>query len=68
MNGQQKRRPKPWVGIIITFAITGIAIIDQIKTGSVDRWTLGALLVLAFFWAGHSVDRALDRIVGRWFG
>ena len=49
--------PRPWVAITATGAVVGLAIEDQLKSGSVDTPLLSAVLVLIGFWAGQGIDR-----------
>ena len=49
----------------ITIVLCALAIHDQLSSGSVDSTLLGALVVLAFFWAGQGVDRLMERLFGR---
>lgn len=54
----------PWLAVLLTLGLFGIAADQQITTGKVDHVLLGFVVILAFFWGGQSVDRLLDR----WFG
>ncbi|HVQ60366.1 MAG TPA: hypothetical protein VMS60_15810 [Solirubrobacterales bacterium] len=36
-----------------------LAVQDQLKSGSIDTGLLGAIVVLALFWAGQAVDNFL---------
>ena len=53
---ESKPSPRPWVSITITAVLLGLAIQDQLKSGSIDPGLLGALVILALFWAGQAVD------------
>ena len=60
MSPEQKseeRKPKPWVAILITVVLLALAVQSQLKSGEIDPGLLGALVVLALFWAGQTVDR-----------
>lgn len=54
-------RPRPIIAIGITGVVVGLSIQDQLSSGSVDPGLLGALLFLAAFWAGQTIDK-------KWFG
>ncbi len=56
---QAKPKPRPWIAIIITAVLLGLAVQDQLKSGSIDPGLLGALVILALFWAGQAVDNFL---------
>lgn len=51
------RKPKPWLAILITVVLLALAVQSQLKSGEIDPGLLGALVVLALFWAGQTVDR-----------
>lgn len=51
-----KPSPRPWVAITITAVLLGLAVQDQFKSGSIDPGLLGALVILALFWAGQAID------------
>lgn len=53
----EERKPKPWVAILITVVLLALAVQSQLKSGEIDPGLLGALVVLALFWAGQTVDR-----------
>lgn len=54
---QPERRTAPWLGILITVVLLALAVQSQLKSGSIDPGLLGALVVLALFWAGQTIDR-----------
>lgn len=56
---ERKPSPRPWVAIVITAVLLGLAVQDQFKSGSIDPGLLGALVILALFWAGQAVDNFL---------
>jgi hypothetical protein len=56
---EPKPSPRPWLAIVITAVLLGLAIQDQLKSGSIDTGLLGALVILALFWAGQAVDNFL---------
>jgi hypothetical protein len=56
---EPKPSPRPWLAITITAVLLGLAIQDQLKSGSIDTGLLGALVILALFWAGQAVDNFL---------
>lgn len=37
--------------------LLALAVQSQLKSGSIDPGLLGALVVLALFWAGQTIDR-----------
>lgn len=53
----EERKPKPWLAILITVVLLALAVQSQLKSGEIDPGLLGALVVLALFWAGQTVDR-----------
>jgi hypothetical protein len=55
----RKPSPRPWLAITITAVLLGLAVQDQLKSGSIDTGLLGALVILALFWAGQAVDNFL---------
>jgi hypothetical protein len=54
-----ERRPRPWLAVLITVVLLALAVQSQLKTGSIDPELLGALVVLALFWAGQAIDYRL---------
>lgn len=56
---QPERKPRPWLAILITVVLLALAVQSQLKTGSIDPGLLGALVILALFWAGQAVDNYL---------
>jgi len=64
---QKKTQTKPgrFVAAAITFALLGLAIQDQLSSGSIDTPLLGALIIFGFGWAGWGTDRIADRVLGR---
>lgn len=56
---EPKPSPRPWVAIVITAVLLGLAVQDQFKSGAIDPGLLGALVILALFWAGQAVDNFL---------
>lgn len=54
-----KPSPRPWLAIVITAVLLALAVQDQLQSGSIDTGLLGALVVLALFWAGQAVDNFL---------
>ena len=61
MNPEQQpdRKPRPWLAVLITVVLLALAVQDQLKSGSIDTGLLGAIVVLALFWAGQAVDNFL---------
>jgi hypothetical protein len=60
LSGDEKtddRKSKPWLAILITVVLLALAVQSQLKSGAIDPGLLGALVVLALFWAGQTVDR-----------
>jgi hypothetical protein len=55
---QPERKPRPWLAILITVVLLALAVQSQLKTGAIDPGLLGALVLLALFWAGQSIDRS----------
>lgn len=58
---QPERKPRPWLAVLITVVLLALAVQSQLKTGSIDPGLLGALVILALFWAGQAVDNYLPR-------
>jgi len=56
---ERKASPRPWLAILITAVLLALAVQDQLKSGSIDTGLLGALVILALFWAGQAVDNYL---------
>jgi hypothetical protein len=54
---QPERSPRPWLAILITVVLLALAVQAQLKTGHIDTELIGGLVVLAFFWAGQTIDR-----------
>lgn len=50
-------RPHPAVAIGTTGVVVGLAVQDQLSSGSVDPPLLGALVFLIAFWAGQGIDK-----------
>ncbi len=59
-TGRDKFRPRPRVALALSGIIVGLAVEDQITSGSVDPELVAALTFLVAFWAGEGVSR--------WFG
>lgn len=57
----------PWAGFILALVVAGIAIYQVIvSTGHrVDKYLIGALVVLALAFAGQVGDRALELLFKR---
>lgn len=45
--------------MLITAVLLGLAVQDQLDSGAIDPGLLGALVILALFWAGQAVDNFL---------
>lgn len=58
----------PWVGIILAFVVAGLAIYQVIVSQGhkVDKYLVGALVVLALAFVGQAGDRLLERLADRW--
>jgi hypothetical protein len=56
---QPERKNRPWLAVLITVVLLALAVQDQLKSGSIDTELLGAIVVLALFWAGQAVDNLL---------
>lgn len=56
-NNSEERKPKPWLAILITVVLLALAVQSQLKSGAIDPGLLSALVVLALFWAGQTIDR-----------
>lgn len=56
----QPNQPRPSVAVAITVLLCAVAIHQQVTTGQVTSTIVGALVVLALFWGGRSVE-GLDR-------
>lgn len=54
-----ERKSRPWLAVLITVVLLALAVQDQLKSGSIDTGLLGAIVVLALFWAGQAVDNFL---------
>lgn len=54
---QPDRKPRPWLAVLITVVLLALAVQAQLKTGHIDTELIGGLVVLAFFWAGQTIDR-----------
>jgi hypothetical protein len=50
---------RPWLAMLITIVLLALAVQSQLKTGKIDHGLLGALVVLALFWAGQAIDSFL---------
>lgn len=44
---------------LITMVLLALAVQSQLKSGSIDPGLLGALVILALFWAGQAIDNYL---------
>lgn len=53
-----------WVAILITLSLVAIAAHQQLTAGRVSDVIVGALVMLAFSWAGRSVE-AVDKWLRR---
>jgi hypothetical protein len=56
---EPERKSRPWLAVLITVVLLALAVQDQLRSGSIDTGLLGALVVLALFWAGQAVDNFL---------
>jgi len=56
---QPERERSPWLAKLITVVLLALAAQGYLKTGHIDTGLLGALVVLALFWAGQAIDRNL---------
>ena len=57
-RGRRKpSRSLPWLAVLITLVMLVLAIMDEIRSGSVDEALIGALVALVAFWMGHGIDR-----------
>lgn len=54
---RRKRKPLPWLAVLITLVLLALAIMDEIRSGSIDEALIGALVALVAFWMGHGIDR-----------
>lgn len=54
---RDRRRPLPWLAVLITLVLLALAIVDEIRSGSIDQALIGALVALVAFWMGHGIDR-----------
>lgn len=54
---EPERKPRPWLAVLITVVLLALAVQSQLKSGSIEPGLLGALVVLALFWAGQTIDR-----------
>jgi len=54
---KDKPRGLPWLAVTITLVLLALAIVDEIRSGSIDEALIGALVALAAFWMGHGIDR-----------
>lgn len=48
---------RPWLAILITLVLLILAIVDEIRSGSIDGGLIGALVALVAFWMGYGIDR-----------
>lgn len=51
----------PVIAGFIAVVFAGVLVIQTLKTGSVDKYLVGALLVLALAFSGYAGDRLLER-------
>lgn len=56
-KARDKRRPLPWLAVLITLVLLALAITDEVRSGSIDEALIGALVALVAFWMGHGIDR-----------
>ena len=56
---ERKPPPRPWLAVLITVVLVALAVQDQLSSGSIDTGLLGAIVILALFWAGQAVDNFL---------
>lgn len=56
-DSQPERKSSPAMAKLITVVLLVLAAYSQIKTQTIDAELLGALVVLALFWAGQGIDR-----------
>ncbi|HEX5592012.1 MAG TPA: hypothetical protein VFX35_01550 [Solirubrobacterales bacterium] len=57
-ESQPERKARPWLAILITVVLLALAVQAQLKSGHIDAPLIGGLVVLAFFWAGQTIDRS----------
>ena len=57
--------PSRLTALLITTAIIGFAVHDQLRDGSLSATMAGLLLVLIAFWSGRGGDRLLEKWLGK---
>lgn len=60
-----KFTPSRLTALLITLAIVGFAVHDQLRDGSLSPTMAGLLLVLVAFWSGRGGDKLLERWLGK---
>lgn len=67
MNPPPKKpfNPSRLTALLITTAITGFAVHDQLQDGSLSPTMAGLLVVLIAFWSGRGGDKLLERWLGK---
>ena len=50
---------------IITFVVSGIAVMDQLRSGEVDDMIVGALLLIFLSWLGENIVDLVMNVFGR---
>lgn len=63
MRPQSKAMPT--VAVVISLGLLAILVIQAVKTGVVDKYLIGALVVLALAFSGYGGDRLLEKWLER---
>ncbi len=62
---KQQSKALPIVAVVISLGLLAILVIQAVKTGEVDKYLIGALVVLALAFSGYGGDRLLERWLER---
>lgn len=67
MNDTQppKSRGFPYIAGFIAVVLSVVLVIQVIQTGKVDKYLVGALLVLALAFSGYGGDKLIERYLER---
>lgn len=56
-----KSRGFPFIAGLIAVVLSAVLVLGVLKTGQVDKYLVGALVVLALAFSGYGGDRLLER-------